>query len=205
MTTCKQLEESYTYYVCDLLNDEQMALIEEHLRDCSPCAREIEALKEVLSLTEEAGVISVPDGIIDDLEMKVYRRLAVESPQSTPIRLFSRLFGAFSSRPAWFWRFTVTTCILAIGIPIAAIFFNQNRPADVSFQVASPHERVKQYRQQQMQLHLDDALVTMYLKHDDWAAAGEFRKLKEQARGTALGIIEIGQLQSARLASKGGI
>ena len=206
MTTCKQLEESYIDYVCDLLDEEGVAVIEEHLWNCSACVREVESLKKTLTLTEAAGTISTPDGILDDIEVKVYKRLAVESPQSTPIPFFSRIFGAFSFRQAWIWRVAAVTCVLTIGIPIVTIFFNQDESADVSglIPTASAHERIEEYKQQELQYDLENALAAWHLKDDERAAAGEIRRLTEKVRGTSWEPITE-QFQSKQLASKGGI
>ena len=50
MKQCKQLEKFYTEYVCDLLDEEQIARIEEHLRGCPTCAHEVEALQQHFAL-----------------------------------------------------------------------------------------------------------------------------------------------------------
>jgi anti-sigma factor RsiW len=165
MTTCKQLEELHTDYVCDLLDNERLGLMEGHLQNCPACVQAVESLKKVLSLTEEVRAISIPDPILNNLEVNVYKRLVVESSQPVPMPFFSRVFEALCS--AWNWRIAVACCILAVSIPVASIIFNQDRSADAplrSVHIPSPQERVEQYKQQQIKANLDDALVAMYLR-----------------------------------------
>ena len=45
MTICKKFEKSYTSYVCELLEDEEMDSIAAHLRECPNCAHEVRSLK----------------------------------------------------------------------------------------------------------------------------------------------------------------
>ena len=164
MATCKQLEELHTDYVCDLLDNERLNLMEEHLQDCPACVQSVESLKKVLSLTEEAGTILIPHPILNNLEVKVYKRLVVESSQPVPVHSVSRIFGALCS--AWNWRIAVVCCILAVCIPVASIFFNRDRSADAPpnlVHIPSPQERVEQYKQKQIQANQEDALVAMHL------------------------------------------
>ena len=206
MTTCKQLKELHTDYVCDLLDNERLNLMEEHLQNCPACVQAVESLKKVLSLTEEAGAISIPAPILNNLEVKVYKRLVVESSQPVPMPFFSRIFGALCS--AWNWRIAVTCCVLAASIPVGSIIFNQDRSADVPpdlVHILSPQERFEQFKQQQFQADLDDALETMYLRDDDWVSAGVFQRVKEQAQGTFWESFADEQLHRTSLAPEGGI
>lgn len=184
MTTCKQLKELHTDYVCDLLDDERMNLMEEHLQHCPSCGHAVDALKNVLCLTGEAGRISIPEPILNNLEVKVYKRLVVESSQSAPVSFFSRIFGVV--RSTWNWRIAAACCILILSVPVASIIYYQSRSVVAplsSNDVQSPQERVEQYKQQQRQADLDNALETVYLRDDDWASVGAFQKMKEQAKG----------------------
>lgn len=175
MTTCKQLEKSYIDYVCDLLDDEQYAVIQEHLRRCPACAREINTLQKVVSLTEDAREVAVPSVILDDIEMNVYKRLVVESPRRERASFFSRLFArlplpAARYGSAWILRGAIATFVLGIAIPIATIFLDRDPSPEVSvsgFPVQTSQERIEQYRQKEIQISRDEALETMHLKGED--------------------------------------
>ena len=206
MTTCKHLKELHTDYVCGLLDDDRLNLMEEHLQNCSACLQAVESLKRVLSLTDEAATISIPELILNNLEVNVYKRLVVESSQPIPKPFISRIFGTLCS--AWNWRIAVTCCILAVSIPVAIIIFYQNRSADEllsSAQIPSSQERVEQYQRQQFQAGLDNALEAVYLRDDDWASAGVVQQVKEQAPGTFWESYADDQFHPSRLTPKGGI
>lgn len=215
MITCKQLEDSSIDYVCNLLNDEQVAEMEEHARSCPDCARGIASWENVLRLTEAAGATTIPDFILDDIEINVYKRLAAESPPAKQARFFFRLVPSFalhtsllhglsrrlshSYRDAtWMWRSAVATCALAVGIAVTTFFWGTAPSPDVplsSIPVQSSVERLEQYRQQEIQRSFEDALETRHLRDDDWAAASKLRLLKEQAQGTPWAKMANQQLQ----------
>ena len=206
MTTCKHLKELHSDYVCDLLDDEPLNLMEEHLQNCPSCVQAVESLKRVLSLADEAGTISIPAPILNNLEVKVYKRLVAESSEPVPMPFFKEIFGSLCS--ALNWRIAVTCCIVAVSIPIAGIIFYQDRSNDVSLSsthIPSPQERVEQYKRQQIQVDLNNALETVYLRDDDWASAGVLQKIKEQAQGTYWESYADEQSHRGRLAPKGGI
>ena len=184
MIQCKQLEKFYTEYVCDLLNEEQTVRIEEHLRGCATCTREVEALQETLRLTEEAEEIPIPPALLDNIERNVYKRLAAESPSTKRAYFLSkfvapfRLFGA-KHRPAWIFRSALATLALVISISIATIFINQDQLPDVPIQPL--HERVELYRQAEIWNSRTEALETRHLKGDDRLATLQLLVLAEQA------------------------
>ena len=184
MIQCKQLEKFYTEYVCDLLNEEQTVRIEEHLRGCATCTREVEALQETLRLTEEVEEIPIPPALLDNIERNVYKRLAAESPSTKRAYFLSkfvapfRLFGA-KRRPAWIFRSALVTLALVISISIATIFINQDQLPDVPIQPL--HERVELYRQAEIWNSRTEALETRHLKGDDRLATLQLLVLAEQA------------------------
>ena len=186
MIQCKQLEKFYTEYACDLLDEEQVARVEEHLHSCSTCAHEVESLQKTLRLTEEAEEMSIPPVVLDNIEMNVYKRLATESPSIQRTWFFSNLFAAFrlsgvKHRPAWIFRSALATLVLVISISIATIFINQDdQSLDIPIQPSD--ERIKLYRQIEMQNNRTEALETMHLKGDDQLATLQMLALGEQAR-----------------------
>ena len=137
MKQCKQLEKFYTEYACDLLDEEQIARVEEHLHSCSTCAHEVESLQKTLRLTEEAEELLIPPGVLDNIEMNVYKRLATESPSPKRSHFFSRLVAVFrlsgvKHRRAWIFCSALATLVLVIGISITTIFTNRdNQSLDI--------------------------------------------------------------------------
>lgn len=185
MKQCKQLEKFYTEYVCGLLDEEQVARIDGHVRGCSTCAHEIESLQETLRLTEEAEEMPTPPGVLDNIEMNVYKRLATESPPSQRVRFFSRVAAALQlfevkRKPAWIFRSALATLVLVISISIATVFINQgDQSLDIPIQPS--YERIELYRQTEIQNNRTEALETMHLKGDDQLATLQLLALVEQA------------------------
>ena len=184
MIRCKQLERFYTEYVCDLLDEEQVARIEEHLRGCSTCTREVESLQNTLRLTEEADEMPIPPVVLNNIEMNVYKRLATESPHPKRARCFSKFFVAFrllpvKRRPAWIFRSALATLALVISISIATVFINQDQLPDVPIQPL--HERIELYRQAEIRNNRTEALETRHLKGNDRLATLQLLVLAEQA------------------------
>lgn len=182
MIKCKQLEKFYTEYACDLLGKEQVAAIEAHLSGCAPCARAVESLQKALRLTEEAGKITVPPVIIDNIERNVYKRLATESPLPKRVSTFSKFFAAFRSPvvkrgSTWVFRSALATLGLVIAISIATVFINQDQSLDL---IRPPHERLELYRQAEIQNTRTEALETRHLKGDDRLATLQLLVLTEQ-------------------------
>ena len=189
MTRCKQLERFDTQYVCDLLDEEQVAFVEEHLRGCSTCAHEIKSLQKTLRLTEEAEEMPIPGVILDNIEMNVYKRLATESPPPRRVRFFSQFFATFrlpavKRNPTWIFRSAIAALVLVIGIPIATVVIDQDRSPEVPVTVIPiqpSHERIEQYRQEEIRNSRTEALEMRHLKGDDRLATLQLLALAEQA------------------------
>ena len=184
MKQCKQLEKSYTEYVCGLLDEEQVARIEEHLRGCSTCAHEVESLQETLRLTEEAEEMPIPPDLLDNIEMNVYKRLATKPPPSQRAHFFSKFVDAFrlsdmKRRPAWIFRSALATLVLVISISIATVFINQDQSPDIPIQPS--YERIESYQQAEFRNSQTEALETRHLKGDDRLATLQLLVLREQS------------------------
>lgn len=221
MTICNKFEKSYTSYVCELLEDEEMDSIAAHLRECPNCAHEVRSLKTVLQLTDEAEQTrEIPGWVTEDIEMKIYKRLASESPTTDRTSLFSRFVHLFSFRSPllrdddlfsvknnsarwsspWIWRGAIVSCVLAVVLMVNSIFFNGNEQIDGPLNATttqSSSERVNQYFMQERQRDLEETFVTRYLSADDWATTGNLRRLKERWQGTHLETYATQQLQIA--------
>lgn len=184
MKQCKQLEKSYTEYVCGLLDEVQVARIEEHLRGCSTCAHEVESLQETMRLTEEAEEMPIPPDLLDNIEMNVYKRLATKPPPSQRAHFFSKFVDAFrlsdmKRRPTWIFRSALATLVLVISISIATVFINQDQSPDIPIQPS--YERIESYQQAEFRNSQTEALETRHLKGDDRLAALQLLVLREQA------------------------
>jgi anti-sigma factor RsiW len=189
MTRCKQLERFYAEYVCDLLDEERVAFIEEHLHSCFACVREIEAVQKTLRLTEEAGEMPIPGVILDNIEMNVYKRLATESPPPKRVHFFSQFFADFrlpavKRSPMWIFRSAIAALVLVIGIPIATVVIDQDHPPEVPVTVMPiqlSHERIEQYRQEEIRSSRIEALEMRHLKGNDRLADLQLLASAEQA------------------------
>ena len=183
MKQCEQLEKFYTEYVCDLLDEEQVVRIQEHLEGCDACARDVQSLQNTLRLTEEAEEIPIPPVILDDVEMNVYKRLATESPPPKQTRSLSQFLAAFRLipmkwGPTWIFHSALATFALVMVISIAPIFIKQDQPLDIP-PIQSSHERIELYRQAEIQNNRTEALETRHLKGNDWLATLQLRVLAE--------------------------
>ena len=204
MSNCKQYEASRIDYVCNLLDDVQISTLNAHLRDCVNCRKEVEALKEVLKLTDKAETeMSSTARELKDVEMEVYRRLAAEKERASGSRLFLRVRHLFPfrflMRPERFsldgfrsigahqlWRGMLTGCALVV-VLISVVSFDGNQSTKlpvVRIDVLPSNEQLEQYRSQGIRRSLQDVLEIMHLRNDDWETAGRARLLNEQAQGT---------------------
>ena len=184
MIKCERLEKFYTEYVCDLLNEEQIARIEEHLRGCPACTREVESLQNTLRLTAEAAEIPIPPAVLNNIEMNVYKRLATESPSTKRAHLFAKIVDPFRSfgvkrRPTWIFRSALATLALVISISIATIFITQDQSLDTPIQPS--HERIELYRRAEIHSNRTEALETLHLKGNERLATLQLLVLTEQS------------------------
>ena len=228
MTTCEKFEESYIDYVCDLLDDQHAVSIEAHLQNCPDCAREVEEFKQVLKLTDQAETISIPTSALEDIEVKVYKRLAAESDLSnhgrrqgfrtskTPLRrrfpfrsrkLLPRSLPipTSSQKSPWIWGGAFVACTLVVGLLAVVFFFPEEEPSTVplsSIEVQSSSERIDQYIQREVQRDFEEAMITLNLRNDERTAASQFRRVAEQGRGTRFSTMATEQLQVVLIASK---
>lgn len=184
MKQCKQLEKFYTEYVCDLLDEKQVARIEEHLQGCSTCAHEVESLQNTWRLTAEVEEMPIPSVVLDNIEMNVYKRLATESPPPQRSHFFAKCVAAFQlfsvkHRLAWILPSALAILVLVIGISISTVLVNQDQVPDVS--IPPVQERIGLYQQAEIQNNRAEALETRHLRGDDRLATLQLLALAEQA------------------------
>ncbi len=219
MSTCKQYKAFHIDYVCNLLDDAQISALTTHLGDCANCRNEVTTLKEVLKLTDKAEA-EIPSAAweLKDIEMEVYRRLAAENEQtlgkSFLIRAchvfpFRRLmqtgrfsFNGFRSTGlARLRQGLATGCALAVVLLISVLSFDGDHSAElpvVKIEVLPSNERFEQYRSQGIRRNLQDVLVIMHLRNDEWESVSRARMLNEQAQGTPYENITISNLSLLR-------
>lgn len=183
MPKCKKFEAQAIDYAYELLPEAEAVTFERHLKKCADCTEEVKTLTTVLRLTDEALLeMPLPERALQDIEISVYKRLAA-APSS---RSFFRSWGAILTQ-MWHGHRTaavgsLVTAFIAIAVFVGNPFPSKTRvqPADVQ----SADVRIEQYRQQDIQRSLEEALITHHLRNDAWATASQFQRMKEQAQGT---------------------
>ena len=213
MSTCKQHQESYVDYVFNLLSDLQIAGLEAHLENCDDCRQHVRAWKEVLRLSDGAEEIVAETASVEDIAIKVYKRLAAEPRKKTQRNFSSRIadrlllsvsnlstppIRMFPINVSTHWRGALAVCVLVLGLISSAVFFNGKQSATAplaSVKVLPASKRIEQYRSQGIRRSLEDVLVIKHLRNDDREAASRLRILNEQVEGTRYEHIANQQLQ----------
>jgi len=172
---CEQFDEAlHLDYVFGLLDDAQTGRVKAHLKTCPACASEVALFRRALRMADVARDITIPEGILDRLEMQVYKRLAADQKSDEPSAL-NKFFGAFKRRRlGWVWRGAVATCVLAAGIPITTRLIERKEaspPVVIEVVVPAPHERIEQLEQEEKQLRTEEAIYARHLRGDERVAA----------------------------------
>lgn len=183
MPKCKKFEAQAIDYAYELLPEAEAVTFERHLKKCADCTEEVKTLTTVLRLTDEALVeMPLPERALQDIEISVYKRLAA-APSS---RSFFRSWGAILTQ-MWHGHRTAAVGSLVTAFIAIAVFVGNPFPSKTRVQLAevqSADVRIEQYRQQDIQRSLEEALITHHLRNDAWATASQFQRMKEQAQGT---------------------
>ena len=181
--SCIKSEGQAIDYAAKLLSPEEEEPFEEHLKTCPDCAEAVRSFRAVLHLTDEAQAeVRVPELALQDLEMNVYKRLAAAHEQT----LLSRIrayFANFGSLFRWYKTAAASTVIIAlitITLLWGELFSTETPLPDTQSAVA----RIEQYRQQDIQRNLEEALITHHLRNDAWDTESQLYRMKEQAQGT---------------------
>lgn len=206
MLKSKCWESLYIDYVCNTIKDENLiADFEVYLQNHPDVRNEIDALKDTLATTNLVGQVNLPDTILDDIEIKVYKRLASnESSQKQSI--FSRIVEILSIRSLWVRGGFVTVMLLALGFALTPTFVSLIRsknPKSVLSTasqsiILTQEKKIEQYRQQEIQRHFEEAIEAKYLRNDNWSTTSQFRLLRENAKGTGWAEIIDQQIQVAQ-------
>ena len=185
MPKCIKSEGQAIDYVYKLLPPAEEAPFEEHLKNCSDCTEAVQSFDTVLQLTDKAQAeVTVPELALQDIEMNVYKRLAATHEQTLRSRVRA-YFANFGSMFRWQKTAAASTAVLAL-ITIAILMSNpfQPEPTLQLTEAQSAYARIEQYRQQDIQRNLEEALITHHLRNDAWETESRLHRMKEQAHGT---------------------
>ena len=180
-------------YVCNTIKDENLiADVETYLQNHPDVRNEIDALKKTLTTTDPIGQINLPDKILDDLEIKVYKRLASDE-SSQKLSVFPYIADTVSARTLWIQGGLLAVTLLVLGLALTPFFVNPIRSKDSisgvstappSIFLTTQQKRMEQYRQQEIQRHFEEAIEAKHLRNDNWSTTSQFRLLRENAKGT---------------------
>ena len=185
MPKCIKSEGQAIDYASKLLSPEEEDPFEEHLKNCPDCTEAVQSFSTVLQLTDKAQAeLRVPELALQDIEMNVYKRLAAAHEQTllSRVRAYLVNFGSLFR-----WQRTAAASTIAIAlITIALLMGNPFQPEPVLrlTKMQSADARIEQYRQQDIQRNLEEALITHHLRNDAWDTESRLHRMKEHAHGT---------------------
>ena len=190
-------------YASKLLSPEEEAPFEEHLKSCPDCTEAVQSFRTVLQLTDKAQAeLRVPELALQDIEMNVYKRLAAAHEQT----LLSRVRASIANFGSLFrgQRIAIASAVAIALITVALLMGNLFRSESVPPlpETYSAVARIEQYRQQDIQRNLEEALITHHLRNDAWDTESRLYRMKEQADGTdwmAVADAHLQNLQSGTL------
>ena len=185
MPKCIKSEGQAIDYVYKLLSPEEEEPFEEHLKNCPDCTEAVQSYDAVLQLTDKAQAeVIVPELALQDIEMNVYKRLASTHEQT----LFSRIRSHIANiRSPFGWYKTAAASSIAAALIAAVIFIGNPFQPEPTLQLPetqSAYARIEEYRQQDIQRNLEEALITHHLRNDAWETESRLQRMKEQAQGT---------------------
>ncbi len=185
MPKCNMSENQAIDYAFKHLSTAEAASFEQHLKNCPDCNKAVESFTVVLNLTDMAEKdVDLPEAALRDIEMNVYKRLASAQEES----LFSRVGAYFANIESLFrWHKTAAASTIVITMITAAVLIGELFQPEVGLRLTeaqSTDARIEQYRQQHIQRHLEDAMITHHLRNDAWETESHLQRVKEQAEGT---------------------
>ena len=203
MPKCIKSEGQAIDYASKLLSPEEEEPFEEHLKNCLDCTEAVQSFRTVLQLTDQAQAeLRVPELALQDIEMNVYKRLAAAHEQT----LLSRVRASIANFGSLFrgQRIAIASAVAIALITVALLMGNLFRSESVPPlpETYSAVARIEQYRQQDIQRNLEEALITHHLRNDAWDTESRLYRMKEQADGTnwmAVADAHLQNLQSGTL------
>jgi len=186
MPKCKKAEGQAIDYAYRVLPPAEEEPFKVHLRNCQDCTEAVESYTTALELTDKAQEeLVVPEHVLENLEMNVYKRLATAQKQTW----FSRLRTYFTSVGSPFGGYkTAAVSSIAIALIVAAVFLGKPPQPEPTLQLTKEHSaeaRIAEYHEQGIQWNLEEALITHHLRNDAWATESQLNRMKEQAQGTS--------------------
>lgn len=182
---CNKFEGHAIDYASKLLSVAEAEVFEQHLKSCSDCSKAVESFTTVLNLTDMAeNEVTLPEAALQDIEMNVYKRLAATQEEPTPSRF--RVFLA-NIESLFQWHKTAAASTFVIALITAVVLFGEFFQPKMELQLTesqSADARIEQYLQQDIQRHLEDAMITHHLRNDAWEAESHLERVREQAQGT---------------------
>lgn len=201
---CSKLKDLYTLYVYGDVSAQEETMISEHLKDCQKCANEVDSLRETLNLLNTEPELAIPQNLLDNVESKMYKRIAAESLKSSVRNVFSDIIGRFLPR----WSILIPSAsavMLIVGMLIGVYAIGPSQPEkSYSASHLSAHKRIELYNQKEVQRQLEDAVLTRYVEGDDWDAASQFIRIREENPGTSLASVAERELTKINVDLKGG-
>ena len=185
MPKCNTSEDQAIDYVFKHLSTAETVSFEEHLKNCPDCNKAVESFTAVLNLTDIAEKeVALPEVALRDIEMNVYKRLAATQEES----LLSRVRTYFANFESLFrWHKTAAASTIAIAMITGVVLISERFQPEVGLRLTeaqSADARIQQYRQQDIQRHLEDVMITHHLRNDAWETESRLQRMKEQAEGT---------------------
>lgn len=204
---CSKLKDLYTLYVYGDVSAQEETMISEHLKDCQECANEVDSLRETLNLLNTEPKFAIPQNLLDNVESKMYKRIAAESLKSSVRNVFSDIIGRFLPRwPILIPSASAVMLIVGMLIGVYAIgpSFNAQPEKPYSASHLSAHKRIELYNQKEVQRQWENAVLTRYVEGDDWDAASQFMRIREENPGTSLASVAERELTKINVDLKGG-
>lgn len=186
MPKCNNSEGQAIDYASKLLSAAEAEAFEQHLKNCSDCNKAVESFTTVLNLTDMAEQeIAVPEAALRDIEMNVYKRLAATQEESLGSRIRAYLAN-IESLFQWHRAAGASTAVIALitGVVLVGSLFQPKVELLQLSESQSADARIEQYHQQDIQRHLEDAMITHHLRNDAWETESHLQRFKEQAEGT---------------------
>ena len=75
MMTCRDFKDIMMAYLDDELDDEQRCSLEEHLRSCRQCSREMDEFRRLKKLTDSVAFVEPEDRLWDQYWSGVFNRI----------------------------------------------------------------------------------------------------------------------------------
>lgn len=115
-----RFRELISLFIYDELGDEERTALEEHLKGCEPCARELESLKKLHVVLGSRPLIEASDELLQQSRMQLRANLRAE-------RLKQSFWQRFvESTPTWITRYSAAwsgAMALVIGLLIGHLAF----------------------------------------------------------------------------------